>query len=84
MSAGATEPLVNQRQYKKNEGRDLEVKLQDGSKVTGQLTNVAGDAVTLTWKERVPKEVGKGKVTVEREEVIAYDTIKQAKVKIKF
>ena len=84
MSAGATEPLVNQRQYKKNEGRDLEVKLQDGSKITGELIAVADDAVTLAWKERVPKEVGKGKVTLEREEVIAYDTIKQAKVKIKF
>ena len=84
MSAGATEPLVNQRQYKKNEGRDLEVKLQDGSKITGELIAVADDAVTLAWKERVHKEVGKGKVTLEREEVIAYDTIKQAKVKIKF
>ena len=30
MSAGATEPLINTRQYKKNEGRDLEVVLQDG------------------------------------------------------
>lgn len=84
MSAGATEPLLNQRQYKKNEGRDLEVKLQDGSKITGELIAVTEEAVTLAWKERVPKEVGKGKVTVEREEVIAYGAIKQAKVKIKF
>ncbi|WP_370173863.1 ribosome assembly cofactor RimP [Leeuwenhoekiella palythoae] len=84
MSAGATEPLINTRQYKKNEGRDLEVLLQDGSKITGNLIQVHDEGIVLFWKERVPKEVGKGKMTVEKEEVIAFDAIKQAKVKIKF
>ena len=84
MSAGATEPLINIRQYKKNEGRDLEVVLQDGSKITGNLIQVHDEGIVLFWKERVPKEVGKGKMTVEKEEVIAFDAIKQAKVKIKF
>ena len=84
MSAGATEPLINTRQYKKNEGRDLEVVLQDGSKITGNLIQVHGEGIVLFWKERVPKEVGKGKMTVEKEEVIAFEAIKQAKVKIKF
>ena len=84
MSAGATEPLINTRQYKKNEGRDLEVVLQDGSKITGNLIQVHDEGIVLFRKERVPKEVGKGKMTVEKEEVIAFDAIKQAKVKIKF
>ncbi|HBT08248.1 MULTISPECIES: ribosome assembly cofactor RimP [Leeuwenhoekiella] len=84
MSAGATEPLVNKRQYKKNEGRDLEVVLQDGAKIKGNLIQVHDEGIVLFWKERVPKEVGKGKMTVEKEEVVAYDAIKQAKVKIKF
>ncbi|RXG29411.1 ribosome assembly cofactor RimP [Leeuwenhoekiella palythoae] len=84
MSAGATEPLINIRQYKKNEGRDLEVVLQDGSKITGNLIQVHDEGIVLFWKERVPKEVGKGKMTVEKEEVIAFEAIKQAKVKIKF
>ncbi|WP_167598154.1 ribosome assembly cofactor RimP [Leeuwenhoekiella sp. ZYFB001] len=84
MSAGATEPLINTRQYKKNEGRDLEVVLQDGSKITGNLIQVHDEGIVLFWKERVPKEVGKGKMTVEKEEVIAFEAIKQAKVKIKF
>ena len=84
MSAGATEPLINTRQYKKNEGRDLEVLLQDGSKITGNLIQVHDEGIVLFWKERVPKEVGKGKMTVEKEEVIAFEAIKQAKVKIKF
>ena len=84
MSAGATEPLINTRQYKKNEGRDLEVVLQDGSKITGNLIQVHDEGIVLFRKERVPKEVGKGKITVEKEEVIAFEAIKQAKVKIKF
>ena len=84
MSAGATEPLINTRQYKKNEGRDLEVVLQDGSKIAGNLIQVHDEGIVLFWKERVPKEVGKGKMTVEKEEVIAFEAIKQAKVKIKF
>lgn len=83
-SAGATEPLVNNRQYKKNVGRDLEVKLSDGSKMTGTLESASESGIVLSWSERVPKEVGKGKTTVEKKEEIAYDTISQAKVKIKF
>jgi len=84
MSAGATEPLINKRQYKKNIGRDLEVKLDDGSKVIGTLDAADDEKISLSWKERVPKEVGKGKMTVEKKEEIAYDSISQAKVKIKF
>ncbi|MAW96346.1 MULTISPECIES: ribosome assembly cofactor RimP [unclassified Leeuwenhoekiella] len=84
MSAGATEPLINKRQYKKNIGRDLEVKLNDGSKVIGTLDAADDEKISLSWKERVPKEVGKGKMTVEKKEEIAYDSISQAKVKIKF
>ncbi len=83
-SAGATEPLINKRQYKKNIGRDLEVKLGDGSKITGTLDTVSESGITLSWKERVPKEVGKGKMTVEKQEEITYEAINQAKVKIKF
>ena len=76
--------MINTRQYKKNEGRDLEVVLQDGSKIAGNLIQVHDEGIVLFWKERVPKEVGKGKMTVEKEEVIAFEAIKQAKVKIKF
>ena len=84
MSAGATEPIVNKRQYAKNIGRELEVKLQDGSKLVGTLDEVTAEGLELSWKARVPKEVGKGKMTVEKNESIAFEAIKEAKVKIKF
>ena len=84
MSSGATEPLINKRQYKKNIGRDLEVKLKDGSKIEGLLEEVYDDSIKLTWKSREDKPVGKGKVTVIKESILNYEDIAQAKVKIKF
>ena len=84
MSAGATSPLKLPRQFKKNIGRYLEVKTQDGQVVEGLMTEATDTAVTLTWKTREPKPVGKGKVTVEKTEAISYEEIVQAKVVIKF
>lgn len=84
MSAGATAPLVNKRQYNKNEGRDLLVKTKEGEKFEGTLVEINESDIKLAWKTREPKPVGKGKHTVEKEAVIAYDDIEEAKVKIKF
>ena len=83
-SAGATSPLVLPRQYKKHVGRNLEVRTLDGDEVIGELTKVDNQSVLLKWKTREPKPVGKGKVTVTKEANIAFDDIKEAKVKIKF
>jgi len=84
MSAGASEPLTLPRQYKKNLGRKLKVKTQDGNTVEGELTHVSDESVTLEWKAREPKPVGKGKVTVEKEAVIPFKEIVEAKVMITF
>lgn len=84
MSAGATEPLINKRQYKKNVGRALEVKLHDGTSLEGDLMEADGESIKLEWKAREPKAVGKGKTTVQKEEAINYADIAQARVKIKF
>jgi ribosome maturation factor RimP len=40
--------------------------------------------IVLRWKAREPKPVGKGKVTVEKEAVIAFEKIKEANVIISF
>lgn len=84
MSCGATAPLQNVRQYRKNEGRTLEVKTTKGDKLEGTLQEVTEEGITLFWKAREPKPVGKGKVTVEKTEYIPYQEITEAKVKIKF
>ncbi|KAB1069684.1 ribosome assembly cofactor RimP [Tamlana haliotis] len=83
MSAGAASPLTHNRQYKKNLNRNLKVKTSKGE-VEGTLTEAAEDAITLTWKAREPKPVGKGKVTVQKEAHIPYKEIVEAKVMIKF
>ncbi|MGB5941897.1 MAG: ribosome assembly cofactor RimP [Leeuwenhoekiella sp.] len=84
MSAGATAPLINKRQYPKHLGRTLEVKDTSGNTVEGTLEEATGDHIKLVWKAREPKPVGKGKVTVTKEAVVTYEEIDQAKVKIKF
>ena len=83
MSAGATTPLVNKRQYKKNLGRELTVKTTS-KKIEGTLEKATETEITLVWKVREPKPVGKGKITVKKEAVIAYEDIVEAKVMIKF
>ena len=84
MSAGATEPLVNKRQYTKNLGRSLEVKQLNGEMLEGDLLEAGPDQIKIGWRSREPKSVGKGKTTVHHEAVIKYENIAEAKVKIKF
>ncbi|NAY92778.1 ribosome assembly cofactor RimP [Muricauda sp. JGD-17] len=82
-SAGATATLELPRQYKKNIGRKLKVKTAE-EEMEGTLTQVTQDNITLEWKAREPKPVGKGKVTVQKKQEIAFSDIKEAKVVLKF
>lgn len=82
-SAGAAAPLMMPRQYKKNVGRKLEVKTAEAS-FEGNLTGVDEDTITLEWKAREPKPIGKGKVTVQKKQEIAISDIEVAKVILKF
>ena len=82
-SAGAASPIVLPRQYNKNIGRTLEVKTLEG-KIEGKLTAATAETITLEWKAREPKSVGKGKVTVQKKQEIAISDVQEAKVVIKF
>jgi len=82
-SAGATSPLTHKRQYIKNIGRLLEVKTKTEN-IEGTLIDATENEITLQWKSREPKPVGKGKVTVQKQADIAYENIVEAKVMIKF
>ncbi|MCJ7934345.1 MAG: ribosome assembly cofactor RimP [Chryseobacterium sp.] len=84
MSAGLSEPLSTPRQFKKNIGREVEVMLEDSSKIEGELSKADEDKVTLILRYRKPKDIGKGKVDVEEEKEIPYSEIKKAVVVIKF
>ncbi len=82
-SPDIAEPIQLARQYKKNIGRILEVKTAEET-FEGTLQEVSETAITLYWKAREPKPVGKGKVTVEKTANIALTDIIEAKVKIIF
>ena len=82
-SAGATAPIKIPRQFLKNIGRKLQVKtLQE--KFEGNLTAADENKIILEWKAREPKPVGKGKVTVVKQQEIAISDIEEAKVKLNF
>ncbi len=83
-SAGAAAPLTKVRQYEKNIGRTLELRANDNTKIEGELLIVDDSSITLKWKAREPKPVGKGKITVEKQAKFAYNDIVEAKVIIKF
>ncbi len=82
-SAGVSEPLSMPRQYKKNIGRRLKVKTEE-DKFEGDLIAADDNEIKLSWKAREPKPVGKGKHTVQKEAVLPYSDIVEAKVKITF
>ena len=83
-SAGASNPMSHERQYRKNIGRLVEVKANDNQKFEAMLVDANKEGIKLEWKTREPKQVGKGKVTVQKEVTLAYSEIIEAKVKIKF
>ncbi|MBT8323637.1 MAG: ribosome assembly cofactor RimP [Eudoraea sp.] len=82
-SAGATAPLVNPRQYRKNIGRKLAVRTAE-SQFEGNLAEADENRIILEWKTREPKPVGKGKTTVLKTQEIPISDIEEAKVKLNF
>jgi len=78
-----TDPIVKKRQYNKNINRTLIVKTER-ERFEGKLIEINENNITLQWKAREPKPIGKGKITVVKEQIIPFDEIKQAKVKITF
>ncbi|MGX1928736.1 ribosome assembly cofactor RimP [Flagellimonas sp. 2504JD4-2] len=82
-SAGAASPLQLPRQYKKNIGRKLKVRTGE-EELEGNLIQATEDSITLEWKAREPKPVGKGKVTVQKKRDIPFSEIHEAKVILKF
>jgi ribosome maturation factor RimP len=82
-SPGATEPMTMPRQYQKNIGRKLKVKTSE-STIEGTLVEASEEGVTLEWKAREPKPVGKGKTTVVKTKSVPYSEIIKANVVLKF
>ena len=82
-SPDISHPLTVRRQYLKNMNRILKVKTED-QELEGTLISADEKEISLRWKTREPKPIGKGKITVEKNASIAFSSIKEAKVKIIF
>lgn len=82
-SAGATSPLKMPRQFKKNIGRKLKVTTAT-EKIEANITDANDEFIVLEWTAREPKQVGKGKETVQKRAEIKYEDIKEAIVIITF
>ncbi|MFS2187697.1 ribosome assembly cofactor RimP [Mucilaginibacter sp. Mucisp84] len=78
-SPGIDYPLSSPRQYAKNVGRNLGIKMKDGAKREGTLTGLTEDAITI---EQKVKEKGKKAQVIES--VIPMDQITETKVLISF
>ena len=83
-SAGLSSPLKLVRQYKKNIGRNLKVKTTSSGEIEALLTAADDNGITLEWKAREPKKIGKGKETVEKSVNLPYSEIKEATVIVLF
>ena len=82
-SVGVGSPLKMVRQYKKNVGRTLIVKLANET-IEAQLVDANEEFITLAWEAREPKRIGKGKETVQKRQEILYSEIKEAIVTVTF
>jgi len=82
-SPDISHPLTVRRQYLKNINRVLKVKTED-QELEGTLISADEKEISLRWKTREPKPIGKGKITVEKNASIAFSSITEAKVKIIF
>lgn len=76
---GLDHPLKLHRQYKKNIGRVLKVKIKEDNKpAEGTLTAVTDNTITLSQKS------GKGKKAEEKDLTIRFETIDKAFVTVSF
>ena len=82
-SVGVGSPLKMIRQYKKNVGRTLIVKLETQT-IEAELVEANDNFIILSWEAREPKKIGKGKETVQKRQEIPYTEIKEAVVTVTF
>lgn len=77
-SAGLDQPLKNHRQFVKNIGKTLKIRLTDGTQLSGELKSVTDKTM------EVLKEASKKEKTPEQLISIPFSQVEEAKIVIKF
>lgn len=83
-SPGLDKPLRDHRQYVKNVGRELKLKLTDGREMEGELKAADIDGIRMFTRRKERVEGKKKREWVEEEHTLTYPEIAQAKIKINF
>jgi len=83
-SPDISKPLKISRQYIKNIGREVAVKLRDKSKFVGELIAANDMDFTIRFEEKILPEGKKKKEVVVREVKIEYTNTQETKVQISF
>lgn len=83
-SAGITAPFKIARQYKKNEGNEVEVLSKAGQKLVGVLKSSDDVGFVITVTEMMKPEGAKKKVAIEKDLHFKYDEVKYTKYLIRF
>jgi len=78
-SAGMTRPLIHPRQFKKHQGKQLDVLLNNGERIKGELVDSSAESLTIN-----KTKVKKGKVVESTEVPIILEDIKTIKRVINF
>jgi ribosome maturation factor RimP len=83
-SSGITSPFKIPRQYKKNEGNEIEALTKAGQKLSGVLKTSGNNGFVITVTKMVKPEGAKKKVALEEDLSFAYDEVKYTKYLIRF
>ena len=83
-SAGLTSPLKTIRQYKKYEGKEVEVLNKQGQKMTGILKSSDPEGFTLTVTRKIKPDGAKRRTEVTEDLRIAFNEVKYTKYLIRF
>lgn len=83
-SPGMFNPFKVRKQYEKSVGRDVKVKLQNGEVLKAKLIGLDDEGLELETTKRVPKPVGKGKVTVTETEKVAWTNVLETTLEFTF
>ncbi len=83
-SAGLDKPLRVLAQYQKNIGRTVDVKLQNGEKLEGELKAVDEQTITVETSRKEKVEGKKKKELVVEAYVLPFADIKETKIVISF
>ena len=83
-SPGLDQPIQILRQYIKNIGRGVQLKIRNAGKVEGELVGATEESVTIKTREKQRIEGRKAKEWVEEETTFALTDLDWTKVQISF